>query len=355
MRITRLLALILALALSVCAPACADAYIEDIQVSAQALDLPAPTPFDDADHQIEVDLANQIVTVYRGEGRAAADIARQMICSSGTDTPIGTFAMPEIRKEDEREIWYYIGKFRLHVQWASRIVDDILFHSLPSEEQALSPTMDSVEALGAPASHGCIRLRPADSRWIAEHCPPGVQVSIFEGAEIDEELRRLLLISSFCREYMDYDRFLAGEVVLSISSDSEWVGMVQDKLIALGYSLGESNGFFGADTHRALTEWQMDNSLEPTGELDPAGYAALMASETIPGEYRYGRVANVKQSLTLRAEPRSKARALDNLRKNALVRIISEENGWYCVQYGARTGYVAAKYIQITENSTEVN
>ena len=153
------------------------------QPSPTATATPVPTAEPRAcEYEIEVDLTNQIVTVYRGSGRATGDIVRQMICSSGTEdnTPRGTFIMPENQKEDEREEWYYIGKYQLYVQYASRIVGSILFHSLPSVQRNESPTADSHEALGAPASHGCIRLRPADSRWIAENCLAGTSVHIFD-------------------------------------------------------------------------------------------------------------------------------------------------------------------------------
>ena len=37
---------------------------------------------------------------------------------------------------------------------------------------------NSVYALGSPASHGCIRLRVPDAKWLFEHCSKGSLVII---------------------------------------------------------------------------------------------------------------------------------------------------------------------------------
>jgi len=307
-----------------------------------------------------VDLANQIVTVYREDGRGETDIARQMICSSGTgtNTPTGTYIMPEVQKVDEREEWYFIGKYQLHVQYASRIVDAILFHSLPSEKRGITPTQDSTEALGERASHGCIRLRPADSRWIAENCPPGTEVHIFEGGTPNEDLRQLLLATSFVSEEMSYDGFLAGEKIFSISSSSSEVQYMQAKLAELGFLLDENNGSFGAETHTAVVEWQLENGYKPTGEVTEEQLAVLLRQAPVPGAAASrGMPARVRvtDGLVLRSEPNSKSRKLDLLRNGTALRVLEETRGWYKVRVGSQTGYAASKYIEITENNAEVN
>lgn len=311
-------------------------------------------------YEIEVELSSQIVTVYRGGDRSSEAIVRQMICSSGEEdsTPLGVFSMPEVQKVDEREEWYYIGKYRLYVQYASRIVDDILFHSLPSEQRGASPTADSVAALGVPSSHGCIRLRPADSRWIALNCPAGTQVHIFSGNERRDELRALLLTSSFDAELLSYDGFISGERLFSISSEGTQVAALQSKLIEAGFVLEETDGFFGAQTHAAVVEIQLADSMEPTGELTETELTALLDREIDPSiAASWGRAARVrvKTSLALRSGPSSKSEKLDSLRDGALVRILEESGGWYKVRVGGITGYVGRKYIEIIDQNMEVN
>ena len=389
MRIKRLFSLILALLLLLpCLNTMAEVqYFTDIQVNVVALDKPTPSPVPTATpvptpeptqtptptatpqpsptpgpdtYEIEVDLANQIVTVYKKGGREDTDIARQMICSSGTGTktPVGTFTMPELQKLHEREEWYFIGKFQLYVQYASRIVNDILFHSLPSVQRGVTPTQDSTQALGDRASHGCIRLRPADSRWIAEHCPPGTVVTIFDGAGLDEELRQKLLLTSFVSEEMSYADFLAGEKVYSISSSSAEVQYMQAKLAELGYLAGESDGIFGAETHAAVVEWQADNGYKPTGEINEEQLSVLLRQIGNPAEAATrGRSARVRvgDALILRSEPNSNSRQLDVLKDGTAVRVLDETRSWYKIRVGSQTGYAAKKYIEITANNTEVD
>lgn len=399
MRIKHLISLVLILLLALPCPGIAAevTYYTDIQVNVVALDQPTPSPVATAEptptatpvptpeptlaptptpeptatpeptptpepitYEIEVDLANQIVTVYREDGRSQADIARQMICSSGTgtNTPTGTFIMPKPSKLDEREEWYYIGKYQLYVQYASRIDGPILFHSLPSEQRGATPTQDSTEALGERASHGCIRLRPADSRWIAENCMPGTEVNIFEGGTVDETLRSRLLISSFVSEEMSYADFLAGEKIYSVSSKSPEVQYMQAKLAELGYLMGESDGNFGAETHIAVVDWQLENGYTPNGEISEDQLAVLLRQTPVPGTIvNRGKPACVKvtDGLTLRSEPNAKSKQLDVLRNGTIVRVLDETNGWYKIRIGSQTGYAAAKYIEITENNSEVN
>lgn len=327
---------------------------------------PAPTPkgYEGA-YEIEVDLFNQIVTVYRAGSRSAGSIARQMICSSGEDntTPLGTFTMPELQKEDEREEWYYIGKYQLYVQYATRIVDDILFHSLPYVQKDESPTVDSVEGLGKAVSHGCIRLRPSDARWIAQNCPAGTQVHIFDDAEAEDTLRALLLKSSFSADEIGYVEFLNGGKLLSISSKLPEVEALQARLIELGYSLHETDGLFGAETHAAVVRWQLHNGYVANGELNAAQLDALLNPQPTPTPEAAPAAAQEGQNtfftggaqsahvqadpaLILRSAPNSQSERLDRLPNGAKVEVLEAQRGWYKVSYNGKIGYVGRDYIR---------
>lgn len=322
---------------------------------------PEPTPRAyDGEYEIEVDIASQIVTVYRAGSRSGGSIARQMICSSGADhsTPLGTFVMPEIQKEDEREEWYYIARYELYVQYATRIVDDILFHSLPSAQKNVSPTEDSLEGLGMPVSHGCIRLRPADARWIAENCPPGTQVHIYDDGEVEETLRALLMKSSFSADAMGYVEFLNGKMLYSISSELPQVATLQDRLNELGYAIEETDGCFGAQTHASVVKWQLRNGYAANGEMTEAQLNALIApqpTETpVPTANPTASASSGKQSgrvqvdtaLILRSAPSSQSQKLDSLPNGTQVSILEETRGWYKVEVNGKTGYVGRNYIR---------
>ncbi len=168
-------------------------------------------------YAIEVDITNQIVTVYRAEDPSETGIVRQMICSTGTNecTPVGRFALNQ-RNSAERGEWYAIPNYNCYVQYVTRIVDSYLFHSLPYAEKDVS-TLDPEAAalLGTPASHGCIRLRPEDAKWIAKNCPNGTACHIYHSRKPDEGLRGLLLVQSYAEgggweNYADFARGAGG-------------------------------------------------------------------------------------------------------------------------------------------------
>lgn len=165
-------------------------------------------------YAIEVDITNQIVTVYRAEDMSEGGVVRQMICSTGENecTPVGRFTLNQ-RNSAERTKWYAIPTYDCYVQYVTRIIGGYLFHSLPYAEEDES-TLDAEAAalLGTPASHGCIRLRPEDAEWIAKNCPNGTPCHIYHSWETDEGLRGLLLLHSYAEggEWASYADFAQG-------------------------------------------------------------------------------------------------------------------------------------------------
>ncbi len=90
-------------------------------------------------------------------------------------TPTGTFTTSD--KYEWRAL--YGG---VYGQYATRITNHILFHSVPYEKMS----KDSLEyleynKLGEAASMGCIRMRIEDLKWIYDNCPKGTTVEIYDG------------------------------------------------------------------------------------------------------------------------------------------------------------------------------
>lgn len=165
-------------------------------------------------YAIEVDITNQIVTVYRAEDMSEGGIVRQMICSTGENecTPVGRFTLNQ-RNSAERTKWYAIPTYDCYVQYVTRIIGGYLFHSLPyAEEDEATLDAEAAALLGTPASHGCIRLRPEDAEWIARNCPNGTPCHIYHSWEVDEGLRGLLLLHSYAEggEWASYADFAQG-------------------------------------------------------------------------------------------------------------------------------------------------
>ena len=168
-------------------------------------------------YAIDVNLAAQAVTVYDADDRSAAGIVRQMICSSGVpgtadETPCGAFTIKQ-NYPDERTEWYYIKQYKVYVQYVTRFNGPYLFHSIPYLEKDIA-TVDrqARSLLGTPASHGCIRLRSEDTKWIALNCPDGTSVTVREG-EADEALRAQLIKYGYVREeWRSYEEYLCANL-----------------------------------------------------------------------------------------------------------------------------------------------
>ena len=241
-----------------------------------ALPLTAGTARAAAKYYITVDLTNQIVTVYENGNTRESGIVRQMICSSGksgTATPTGTYTLPTKAYSTERTEWYYFSKYKCYAKWATRIVGGILFHSVLYTGAKKGPTSSSVNALGKPASHGCIRLRVADAKWIAQNCPAGTKCRIYKSGKTNSDLRKRLLNRSFSRADESYAEFMgradlnAPYVTLSRGSRGSRVTKLQKRLTALGFLNDKADGIFGGNTETAVKRYQNASGLKQTGKV----------------------------------------------------------------------------------------
>lgn len=243
-------------------------------------------------YTVEVDVTNQITTVYRNADR---HIVRQMICSTGMDnyTPLGTFKMEKTRPATDRVEWYYITKFKVYVKFATRITGSILFHSIPYAKKDMS-TIDreALAQLGDKASHGCIRLLWEDARWISEHCPEGTTVKIFNGAAKKTGLRDLLKVQGYTEDCkLTYRQFLDACPLDNISgglgrgSSGEEVRALQERLVGLGFYGNTPTGVYDETTTLAVMRYQSAAGETVNGVASHALLDRIMAEDDITAEY----------------------------------------------------------------------
>lgn len=123
------------------------------------------------DFRIEVDLTKQKVFVYYKD-----NLIKEMICSGGTDqspTPQGEY-------ETSQKIEYdWVSRFNVGAYYWIRFYGNYLFHSVPFDKNG-EMIMEEYEKLGSPASHGCIRLKLEEAKWLYEKLPLGVKVIIYK-------------------------------------------------------------------------------------------------------------------------------------------------------------------------------
>ena len=253
--------------------------------------LSAALAADAGEYRVEVDVTNQITTVYRASDRT---IVRQMICSTGTGTktPIGTFRLEPPRPGSDREPWYYIGKYGCYVKYATRIRGSILFHSIPYADKEMSAIdKEALAQLGTKASHGCIRLRWEDAEWIAENCPEGTVVRIYNGASRREALRQALLDEGYVQDGgLTYDEFLAaspnGEAFsIGRGAQGDEVSALQRQLVGLGFMDGDVTGTYDDATVLAVMRYQSACALTVNGVASGALTDRIMSEEDAVAEY----------------------------------------------------------------------
>lgn len=148
-------------------------------VPAEATPRPSPTP-EPAKYTLMVDVVNQITRAYTyDEDGQYTVLVREMICSTGTSkypTPCKTTVMPK-----KRARWGYFPTWGSHAQYLTRIDAANAFHSvLYSEPNENTLSVKSFDALGTPASHGCVRLLVSDAKWIYENCKEGTIITVYE-------------------------------------------------------------------------------------------------------------------------------------------------------------------------------
>lgn len=128
-------------------------------------------------------IRNQNVVIVYGKDEAGeyTQIVKAFPCSTGWGTPTGEFTA------GARYEWraLYGGVFG---QYATLIVNDILFHSVPYTQMSKDALKyEEYNKLGEEASLGCVRLCVADCKWIFENCPQGTEVDIFDSDTLPVE------------------------------------------------------------------------------------------------------------------------------------------------------------------------
>ena len=241
------------------------------------------TAFAEMPYCISVDLTNQIVTIYSNSG---GSIVRQMLCSSGRNdsTPTGEFTLPKSRRTHERAEWYFFYTFETYAKYATRIYNGILFHSIPysaPRDSAISAA--GVAEFGVPASHGCIRLRTDDAKFIAQNCLAGTKVLIYKSNDPDPELRELLLETSYTNEnglsYQDFLGIPEDPDTLGRFSTGQAVEDLQYRLRALGFFSDEISGSYRTSTINAVKQLQKSLGLEMNGYASPELMETIFAGD----------------------------------------------------------------------------
>lgn len=131
-------------------------------------------------YYIKVNRQANCITVYTLDENGEYTVPyKAMTCSTGlyNATPKGVYQIST--KYRWREL--YGG---VYGQYATRIYGGVLFHSVPYYRKSENMLCtDKYNKLGQQASMGCVRLTVEDAKWIADYCPTGTTVEIYEAEE----------------------------------------------------------------------------------------------------------------------------------------------------------------------------
>lgn len=127
-------------------------------------------------YYIKVNNQSQVVTIYTkdDDGKYTVPV-KAMICSTGSETPTsGVYRTPIKYK------WRALFG-EVYGQYATRIINSILFHSVPYFDYNDKTSLEYLEydKLGTNASAGCVRLTVIDAKWIYDNCEIGTQVEFY--------------------------------------------------------------------------------------------------------------------------------------------------------------------------------
>ncbi|MBP0968923.1 MAG: L,D-transpeptidase [Oscillospiraceae bacterium] len=149
---------------------------------------PAETPSDGIyTYAFMVNKAANTVTVYKRDQNGEYTIPyKAMVCSTGEDTPTGTYYTYDDPSNSSWSPYYpwwplYGGVYGMY---STGIVDSILFHSVPYYSPDPGDLeYDEYNKLGTSASAGCVRLSVRDMMWVFSHCPKGTMVVFYDDAD----------------------------------------------------------------------------------------------------------------------------------------------------------------------------
>lgn len=121
-------------------------------------------------YRIEVSTSEQNVRIFDNNS-----MIKECIVSTGRNnsTPLGDFTI------QNRGEWFFSEKYQEGAKWWVSFKDYgiYLFHSVPMDREK-NIIEKEADKLGSPVSHGCVRMRVEDAKWIYDNIPEGTPVHI---------------------------------------------------------------------------------------------------------------------------------------------------------------------------------
>ena len=294
-------------------------------------------------YMIEVDLTNQVITVYEKDSSGKySSLVLQGLCTTGNEelpTGAGTF-----RLGDLKERFGYFVAFGQYAQYWSQVVRGVYIHSVMYDSTKLtSMSRSAYNGLGKALSHGCIRVLPEIAQWIFYNCPPGTLCRITRSKPADAAL-----VKSLKSDMVSYSKYTQPQDSKSSPPIIPAVVLFDKTPLRSGFSSTKDTTVATLkagdkiDLLQIGSEWVKART--SSGKLGYVKTALLRFDPDAPVATRTSYVATSKTYVY--ASDSTSAEKLISIPKGAEV-IVSENptKGWYLGSYNGTSGYLHTKYI----------
>lgn len=294
-------------------------------------------------YRIDVDLVNQIFTVYqKGPSGAYDGIVLQTLCTTGNEenpTGSGTYKLGSLK-----ERFGYFVAYNEYAQYWSQVVRGVYIHSvLYSSKNIASMSRGAYNGLGKNLSHGCIRVLPNVAKWVFYNCPPGTACVISKNRAPNPALAKSLkaAIPSYASYRLELD-FKTDPPVVAAAAVTDNVP------VRTGFSAVKDTTVYTLKTGEAVKilqlgpDWCKVRTGNGTLGYVQTKYLLMDPSTLIPVHPTY----TAREATALYKAPDTKAAALATFQKGAKVEVIGTvDKYWLTAKAGDNYGFVRAKYL----------
>lgn len=291
---------------------------------------------------IEIDLTNQVITVYESND---GSIVLRSLCTTGNDenpTGAGVYKLGPLK-----ERFGYFVAYGQYAQYWSQVVRGIYIHSIMYDTTKLSSMSKSAfRGLGSALSHGCVRVLPHVAQWIYYNCPPETTCKVTANIAKNTALTKSL--KSEIGSYSDYvqptdDRSAPPVIPATVRFDN--VPLRTGFSTTKDTTVATLNSGDHVDLLQLGSEWVKART--QSGKL---GYILTRYVLCYPDSFNFSTSAYTSSAKTfVYADTDVDSEQLATIPKGAVVAV--EDNpvkGWYSGAYDGVSGYMRTKYVKKT-------
>ena len=292
-------------------------------------------------YSIEIDLVNQVITVYDQSGNAML----QSLCTTGSDkTPTGS---GKFRLGDLKERFGYFVAYGEYAQYWTQVVRGVYIHSVMYKSKKLSSMSKSAyKNLGKNVSHGCVRVLPHVAQWIYYNCPPGTLCNI-----VKNKAANPYLVSRLKSTIPDYSSYQQPSDSHATPSEVPATVKLNDVPVRSGFSnskdktVAKLNYGDHVELLQIGAEWCKVRT--PAGKL---GYVKTMYLTCDPDNVRTTQSYAATGKTYVYSDASRSSETLTTIPKGKTVNVTEQAgSGWLYGSYNGVSGYMRTKYVKLTD------